>query len=58
MNSTTPTGIPITYCDDCERIHPATRGHCIACGYASMFIDPDGICINCYKKATHGTQPE
>ena len=53
MNSTTPTGIPITYCDDCERYHPATREHCIACGYASMFIDPDGVCIHCYKKATH-----
>ena len=32
--------------------------HCIACGFASMFIDPDGLCINCYKESQHGTQPE
>ena len=49
MNSTTPTGIPITYCDDCERYHPATRGHCIKCGKPTLFLNPDSNCTKCEK---------
>ena len=31
---------------------------CLKCGPTTHPIDPDGVCINCYKETTHGTQPE
>ena len=31
---------------------------CLKCGPTTHPIDPDGICIHCYKEAPHGTQPE
>lgn len=31
---TTPTGIPITLCTDCNREHPVTRQHRPVCGLA------------------------
>lgn len=34
---TTPTGIPVTLCTDCNREHPVTRQHCPVCGLASLF---------------------
>ena len=26
---------------------------CLKCGPTTHPIDPDGVCINCYKEATH-----
>ena len=46
---TTQMGIPYIDCDQCGRTHPAGRRHCIQCGSASAFIDPDDICIHCYR---------
>lgn len=34
---TTPTGIRIIDCAQCERRHPETRKHCSTCGSPSMF---------------------
>lgn len=28
--------------------------HCNACGRLTIFIDPDGICINCYIQGGDG----
>jgi ribosomal protein S14 len=44
---TTATGVPIRPCAECGREHPITYAHCIACGRASAFIDPDGLCVPC-----------
>lgn len=44
MNST-PTGIPILHCEECDRTHPITRNHCVECGIASAFIDEFGHCL-------------
>ena len=30
---------------------------CLKCGPTTHPIDPDGVCINCYKESQHGTQP-
>lgn len=37
LPSTTPTGIPITLCDQCGFRHPITREHCPTCGSARLF---------------------
>lgn len=34
---TTPTGIPIELCADCNVEHPVTRTHCVVCGSPSLF---------------------
>lgn len=34
---TTPTGIPITLCDQCGHTHPVTRKHCPVCGLATLY---------------------
>jgi len=34
---TTPTGIRIIDCEQCERRHPEMRKHCSTCGSPSMF---------------------
>lgn len=47
---TTPTGIPIFPCKNCGREHPSNRDHCLQCGQASAFLDPDGICLPCGRK--------
>lgn len=44
--TTTPTGIPITECDDCGYTHPITRSHCVECNRPSAFIDESGRCLN------------
>ncbi len=47
---TTPTGLPIINCPQCLNKHPVGREHCLACGRASRFIDPDGMCPRCPLK--------
>lgn len=44
---TTPTGVPITTCDECGHEHPVTRRHCRECTRASLFITPSGLCLTC-----------
>lgn len=51
----TPTGIPVTDCDTCQRRHPVTRRHCEGCGLALIF--PHGCacptCLHPLDSAEH-----
>ena len=45
---TTPTGVPITLCAECQRWlreQPQGVRHCIICGRAFTFINDDGRCL-------------
>lgn len=35
--ATTPTGVLVTLCATCRRIHPAPRCHCPVCGLATLW---------------------
>lgn len=48
--STTPTGIPIIFCNYCGRTHPENRNHCRTCYTPSLFIDPDNQCRTCKEE--------
>lgn len=52
--TTAPTGIPITRCPKCDRIHPATRKHCDKCQSPSAFIH-NGLCIGCRNETSSTT---
>lgn len=44
--TSTPTGVPIVKCDECDYEHPVTRKHCLTCGVPSAFIDGSGRCLS------------
>lgn len=46
VTMTTPTGVPITLCDTCNREHPQGKRHCEICGCPSAFINDDGRCLS------------
>lgn len=52
--SSTPTGVPIILCRQCDRYHPANRQHCATCGVASAFIR-HGYCLKCRPGQTAPT---
>ena len=42
---TTPNGVPIILCAECNREHPQGVRHCDICGRPSKFINDDGRCL-------------
>ena len=41
--TTTPNGVPIILCAECNREHPQGKRHCDICGRPSAFINDNGL---------------